>query len=183
MTGRFLFTSFVFASIALGGCSSRSSGADAGVDAGVTAGPDAGVAAAPTQALPSLPSLDAGKAPPGSYEDETSTRPLELLKFQFTSAIKSRQPVDKMVLAKPGARVYGYLTLRNRSGHARKVHLEFTVNGDKRTEIDLDVAESWSYRTWGYNTVLAKDKTGKLTLVATDDEGHELLSESLPIVK
>ena len=180
MTGPSRCVGILSAALFASGCSDRVvTTTDAGVDGSV----DAGVDAAPPILPTPLASGDPRKAPSTTYEDETSTRPMELLKFQFTSAIKSRQPVDKMVLAKPGDRVYGYLTLRNRSGRARKVHLEFAVNGEKRTEMDLDVADSWSYRTWGYNTILPKDKPGKLTLVATDDEDHPLFSESLPIIK
>ncbi|MEO7108874.1 MAG: hypothetical protein ABI183_00435 [Polyangiaceae bacterium] len=170
-----LFALAIFTAL---GCSHRAKGSD-----------DAGVSSSLQTAdvtVPVLAPIDGGapsSVPTTTYEDETSTRPMEVLKFQFTSAIDQRKPTDKMVLATPGDRVYAYLTLRNRSGRKRSVHLEFSVNGDKRTEMDLDVAESWSYRTWGYNTILPKDKTGKLTLSVTDDAGNPILDESLPIVK
>jgi len=115
------------------------------------------------------------------YDRETSTRPIEVLKFKLTSGIKSRDPVDEIDHASAGERVYAHLTLRNRTGRARKIHLTFTVNGEVRTELDLDVEESWSWRTWGYNTMLPKDKQGRLELSVTDEEGHPLVESSLPI--
>lgn len=157
------------------GCSTGKSSSDAG--------PPVSAAAASAPAVP-VPSLLPSPPPSssGSYEDETSTRPLELLKFQFTSAVEDRAPTDKLVAAHPGDRVFAYLTLRNRSGRPRKVHLAFSINGEKRTEIDLDVAESWSFRTWGYNTVLRKDKPGKLKLEVVDDEGQPVTDQELPIL-
>ncbi len=159
------------------GCGSRGAG-----------DPDAGRAASSASSAPpavgsTAPGASAaGPAGSSDYEEETSTRPVELLKFRFTSGVKAREPVDELRSVAPGERVYAYLTLRNRTGRARQVHVEFAVNGESRTVKDLDVAESWSYRTWVYNTVLKKDKPGKLSLVVTDDEGHPLVEESLPIV-
>ena len=112
---------------------------------------------------------------------ELSNPPLELLKIQFTSGVKHRDPVDKLAVTHPGDVIYAHLTVHNRNRHARKVHLAFSVNGKERTELDLDVDESWSYRTWGRNTVLKTDKPGELTLSVTDDEGNPLADEKLPI--
>lgn len=124
------------------------------------------------------PALDAIPEDAGASDPEL---PLEVLRFQFTSGTKNREPVDKMWRARPGERVYAYVALRNRSGRERKVHVTFRVNGKTRTEVDLDVAESWSYRTWAYNTILKTDKPGKLEVFITD-EGHDMLVEqSLPI--
>lgn len=116
-----------------------------------------------------------------TYEQEAETLPLELLKFRFTSDIKAKNPVDTLDHAKPGKRVYAHLTLRNRSGRPRKVHLTFKVNDVVRTEMDLDVGVSWEWRTYGYNTLGAKD-TGTVTLDVDDDEGHPLVeNQQLPI--
>lgn len=127
-----------------------------------------------------------GPAPtPNVIEEDAGAtdpdRPLEVLKFQFASAVKNREPVDKMLRARPGERVYAYVTLRNRSGRERKVHVSFRVNGKSRTEVDLDIAESWSFRTWAYNTVLKTDKPGKLEVFITDEGQDVLVEESLPI--
>ena len=94
---------------------------------------------------------------PADAGESDPERPLEVLRFQFTSGTKNREPVDKLWRARPGERVYAYVALRNRSGRERKVHVTFRVNGKTRTEVDLDIAESWSYRTWAYNTVLKTD--------------------------
>lgn len=129
---------------------------------------------------PEAPGPGVDAIPPDAGESDPE-KPLEVLRFQFTSGTKNREPVDKLWRARPGERVYAYVALRNRSGRERKVHVTFRVNGKTRTEVDLDVAESWSYRTWAYNTILKTDKPGKLEVFITD-EGHDMLVEqSLPI--
>lgn len=114
-------------------------------------------------------------------DDETSTRPMELLKARFTSEVKGREPVDDLKVAHAGKRTYFHLTLRNRTGRERKIHVTFFVNEEKRTELDLDVAESWSFRTWGYNTLRSTDKNGKLRVTVEDDEGYPVADMTLPI--
>jgi hypothetical protein len=96
--------------------------------------------------------------------------------------VKDREPVDRLEVARPGSRVYAHLTLRNRTGRDRGVHVEFLIEGKKRTELDLPVKESWSFRTWGYNTLQAKDR-GALVVSVTDDEGHPLGDFTLPIAQ
>lgn len=149
--------------------------------AGGTASASSTPAPAPT-VLPSPSAPRASSSSADAFEDETSTRPMELLKFQFTSAVKGREPVDDLKSAKPGQRVYAYFTVRNRTKRKRTIHVAFKVNGQKRTEVDLDIDESWSFRTWAYNTVLPKDGKGKLELDVVDDEGNGLVEASLPIV-
>lgn len=114
-------------------------------------------------------------------DDETSTRPVELLAFAFTSGVKNKAPVDALRSAKVGQKVHAHLTLRNRTGRIRKVDLRFRVGGELRTELSLEVGEAWSWRTWGYNTILASDRGKKLTLEVVDDEGHPLVDAELPI--
>jgi hypothetical protein len=106
---------------------------------------------------------------------------LELLALSFTSAVRDKAPADRLVEAKPGDRVYAHLTVRNLSGRPRKVGLLFVVNGHQRTEIDLEVGPSWSWRTWGFNTLLADDDPGELVLRVTSDDGKVLANERLPI--
>jgi hypothetical protein len=137
--------------------------------------PSASVSASSAPPPPSVAPIS-----PSAAETELETAPVELLKFQFTSAVKDREPVDRLDAARPGARVYAHLTLRNRTGRDRAVHVEFAVDGKKRTELDLPVKESWSFRTWGYNTMQAKDR-GTLSVSVTDDEGHPLGDFTLPI--
>jgi hypothetical protein len=115
-----------------------------------------------------------------AVDDELSTKPLEILKFRFTSGIKNRDPVDKLDHAKPGERVYAHFAVRNRTGRKRQITVVFAIDGKEKTKVDLTIDESWEWRTWAYNTVAATEK-GTLTLAVTDDEGHPLLDEKLPI--
>ncbi len=164
---------FALAGITLG-CSCGDPGAG-----GAPSGSAAAVVAATGSAAP-LPA-PSGSAVDEAADDETSTRPVELLKLVFASDVKDKAPVGPLQTAKTGERVYAHLTLRNQSGRPRKVHLEFAVDGEKRTTVDLFVGESWSWRTWAYNTILPKDAGKKLTLEVTDDAGHPLFEGALPI--
>jgi hypothetical protein len=114
-------------------------------------------------------------------DDELSTRPMELLRFRFTSGVEGREPKPELEHAKPGQRVYGYLAIRNRTGRPRTITLAWKVNGEARTTTDLTIDESWQFRTWGYNTLLAKDTKGTLELEVTDDAGHVVVEKKLPI--
>jgi hypothetical protein len=71
--------------------------------------------------------------------------------------------------------------VRNRSEETQKLRLFFEVNGNPRTNLELSVEPSWSFLTWGYNTVLAGDTKGELTLVVADEQGDELTTARLPI--
>lgn len=133
-------------------------------------------AAAPPVAAP--PPREGAAA---ALDDETSTRPVELLAFSFTSGVKNKAPVDALRSAKVGQKVHAHLTLRNRTGRPRKVELRFRVAGELRTELSLEVGEAWSWRTWGYNTILAGDRGKKLSLEVVDDEGHPIVDAELPI--
>lgn len=130
---------------------------------------------APAEAPPALP--------PSAVESEISTRPVELLSWQFTSGVAAKNPVDTITSAKPGQRVYLHLTVRNRTGKKQSLSVTFHVNGHKRTEVDLSVDESWSWRTWAYNTILETDEPGKLDVEVVDEEGHPILDASLPVVR
>lgn len=129
----------------------------------------------------------ADDAPPGPGPDDSGTtpvdpsKPMEVLKFQFTSRVKSREPVDKLWRGRPGERVYAYVTLRNRTGRDRSVHCSIRVNGKSQSEVDLPVVESWSYRTWAYATVPKSERSGKVEVVITDDAGQVLVEQSIPI--
>ena len=138
-------------------------------------------AAAASSSAPSATPAASSAAPADSANDEPPTEPLQLQGMTFTSNVEGKEPVDVLVAAEPGQRVWAHLRLRNRSGQARKIHLEFRVNDQKRTTLDLDVAESWSYRTWAFNTLQAGDKTGTVSLKVTDDSGAVLADSSVPI--
>lgn len=147
---------------------------------GLACGSDGGVPSAQPSAAHAPVLVPPSAVNELSAESEMSTRPMELLKFTWTSGVDARNPVDVLTTAKPGTKAYAHLTVRNRTGRARKLTMEFRVNGKKQTTLELDVDESWSWRTWGYNTV-PKDAKGTLELVVTDDEGHPLVESSLPI--
>lgn len=133
-----------------------------------------------TSTLPPPPLVSGKTLSSAAVDEELSTKPLEILKFRFTSAVKNRDPVDKLDHAKPGERVYAHFAVRNRTGKKRQMTVVFAVDGKEKTKVDLDIDESWEWRTWAYNTVAPNEK-GTLTLSVTDDEGHPLLDEKLPI--
>jgi len=108
-------------------------------------------------------------------------KPMAVLRFRFTSNVRDRDAVDKLSVLRPGQRVYAYFRMRNRSGHSRCLKLTFRVNGKKRTTLTLGVGKSWSWRTWGYNT-LRPDDRGFLEVEAIDDQGKVVLKEHMAIV-
>jgi hypothetical protein len=142
----------------------------------VTAPPSAGPAAPGGSAAPT------GEESAGCQPKDAKLKPLQLLRFAFTSAVESKVPVDKLQIARPGQRVWAHLTVRNRSGEERCMHVAFRVQGQSRTEVDLDVGESWSWRTWAYATLRPTDTSGQLEIEVTDDQGKVLVHERLPIV-
>ena len=129
-------------------------------------------------------SASASIDPPSSAAASASAAPeipLELQRFAFTSRIRAKEPVDILEAAEPGQRVWAHLAIRNRSGETRKINLVFSVNGETRTSLTLKVEPSWSFRTWGYNTLRKTDTEGELVLDATDENGAVLTSAKLPI--
>jgi len=106
---------------------------------------------------------------------------IELLRFTFTDGVERKDPREKLNIARPGQRVYAHLQLRNRSGRDRCVHVVFRVGGKKRTDVTLKVGESWSWRTWAYNTLRADD-TGPLRVTVTDDQGKVIVAKQLAVV-
>ncbi len=145
-------------------------------DAGTGSPVDAGASDAQSAAAASPSSVPA--APSAGTRDERAS--MELLQLTLTSNVQKKEPVDTLEVATPGTRVYAHLKLRNRATDKRKVHVDFLVNGKMRTQLDLDVEPSWSYRTWGYNTVQAGD-TGELEVRVFDDGGATLATARLPI--
>jgi hypothetical protein len=113
---------------------------------------------------------------------EPRLKPLQLLRFTFTTGVKNKDPRQKLNIARPGQRVWAHLRVRNRSGRDRCLHLVFRVNGKKRTELDLKIGESWNWRTYGYNTLKSSDRSGVLEFEATDDQGNLVAKKRLPIV-
>ena len=109
------------------------------------------------------------------------TPPIQVLKLTLTSEVKQKEPVDELKEAGPGQRVWAHVTIRNRAGDARRVSVVFKVDGEERSTVDLQIASSWSYRTWAYNTLRASDKSGELTVEVRDDGGAVLSQAKLPI--
>ncbi len=127
---------------------------------------------------PVIPSTSNSAAP---VAEQLNTVALEVQELTFTSDVNNKEPVDVLLTAETGKRVWVHLRLRNRGENPRKIIVQFTVNGEKRTKVELQVDKSWSYRTWAYNTLRAGDKTGKVQVTVTDDEGVNLADTSLPI--
>ena len=139
-------------------------------------------AGAPQISSAEPPSASASSPPPSASIPPAPKPPLQLLRFRFTTAVHGKEPVDELLAIAPSERVYAHVALRNRSGETRKVKMVFRVAGVDRTSLDLDVQSSWSYRTWGYNTVREGDK-GDVEVTIVDDTGATLVDEKIPIAK
>ncbi|MBI4952622.1 MAG: hypothetical protein HY908_11360 [Myxococcales bacterium] len=109
-------------------------------------------------------------------------KPLQLLAFTFTSKVDKRMPTDTLHVAYPGKRVWVHMRLRNRSGEGRCVHVEFRVNGKKRTEVELDIGESWNWRTYAFFTLRDSDTSGIVEARVTDDQGALVVEKRLGIL-
>lgn len=189
------------------GCDSQVGAAAyaATANASASAAPTASAAALPSAASApptSGPSASAPPPPSASAELETvedqpeaadasaeaSCAPLdpelkavEIMRFTFTDAVENKIPRNKLTVARPGQRIHSHFVLRNRSGRERCIKIELRVNGKRRTTLTQKVGKSWSWRTWGYNTLRSDDR-GKLEAIVRDDQGKELLKKELPIV-
>ena len=180
MTAYRLTTGLFAVWLCLGGCNEGS--ADGAPSTTQPAPKGSGTQAASTAATSAATTTAATTtAPAQKAADAPGTRiPLELLGLTITSAVEKKEPVDKLKAATPGTRVYAHLKLRNRSNESRTVHVDFLVNGKLRTPLKLEVEPSWSFRTWGYNTLQASD-TGELEVQVYDDAGAVLEKVKLPI--
>ena len=132
-------------------------------------------AAAPASTSAPAPVVSAPPPRPRAPE-----RPVELLRFSFTSEVKAKEPADQLEQATPGQRVYAHFAFKNQNPEPRMVHVVFRVNSERRTTLDLKVASSLSYRTWAFNTLKDSDR-GQLTVEVTGDDGAIIVSEKLPI--
>lgn len=119
-------------------------------------------------------------ATPAASPSPAATR-LEILRLTLTSEVKDKEPVDRLVAAGPGQRVWAHVTARNRTPDTRGIKLSFRVAGKVRSEVDLDVERSWSFRTWGYNTMKATDTSGELEVVVLAEDESVLAETTLPI--
>jgi hypothetical protein len=151
-------------------------GCDRDASIGAEVGPVPGNAMAPPPPSATASAL----APAPSPTTNEPRAPLELLKLTLTSEVKKKEPVDTLEAVGAGKRVYAHLAIRNRSNDTRKIAVTYVVNGKPRPPVDLEVEPSWSYRTWGYNTLPAGEK-GKLEVRVTDDAGAVLGTATLSI--
>jgi hypothetical protein len=135
--------------------------------------------AAPVVAL--IATASARAAAIASASAAAPTPPIQVLKLTLTSEVKQKEPVDELKEAGPGQRVWAHVTIRNRAGDTRRVSVVFKVDGEERSTVDLQIASSWSYRTWAYNTLRASDKSGEITVEVRDDGGSVLSQAKLPI--
>ena len=166
-TSIILSCAWLAVAIAAGSCRSRDAS-------------DADAAASASASASELPVASASAS--ASASSSALSIPLELQRFTFTSKIRGKEPGDTLEKAESGQRVWAHFALRNRSGDTRKILVNFSVNGEKRTSLDLKVEPSWSFRTWGYVTLRKTDTEGELTMEALDDRGIPITSGKLPIV-
>jgi hypothetical protein len=137
-------------------------------------------AATPASAAPIVAPIASATARP-TASAAAPTPPLQVLKLTLTSEVKQKEPVDELEEAGPGQRVWAHLALRNRAPEARRVSVIFKVDGEERSTVDLQIASSWSFRTWAYNTLRAGDKSGELTVEVRDDASNLIGQARLPI--
>lgn len=143
--------------------------------------PTASASAAST-ASTARPSTSGEVAPTPAPSASAPTKvALQVQRFVLTSEVKNKEPVDELVKAGVGDRVYAHLQVRNR-GERRPLRLEFRIDGKVRSKIDLEVIHSWSYRTWGYNTVREPD-VGKILEATIFDEDEVVASAKIPLAK
>ncbi len=139
----------------------------------------AAVPASAAEAATAKPIASATPKPAASTAAPTPS--IQVLKLTLTSDVKQKEPVDELTQAAPGQRVWAHVTIRNRYPDARRVSLIFKVDGEERSTVDLQIASSWSFRTWGYSTLRASDKSGELTVEVRDDGGGVLSTAKLQI--
>ncbi|MEO7329291.1 MAG: hypothetical protein ABI193_11975 [Minicystis sp.] len=147
----------------------------------VTACEEKPSASATPSATASIAAAPAKAPAPASASAAQEKLPLQILRFTLTSEVKAKEPVDKLEVAETGQRVWAHLAVRNRTGASKRLTLRFLVGEEERSSVDLTVESSWSYRTWGYNTLRASDKSGELNVEVRDDEGALLQRATLPI--
>ena len=149
-------------------------------DPAPTPAPATSATSATSVASSAAPAIASAAAKPSATASAT-TPSLQMLRLTLTSEVKQKEPVDELKEAGPGQRVWAHLTVRNRAPEARRVSVIFKVAGDERSTVDLQIASSWSFRTWAYNTLRAGDKSGELAVEVRDDAGAVIGQAKLPI--
>ena len=133
--------------------------------------------AAPPATVTGLSKLDQACPTP-----ESALPPLQVAEFQFTSGIEKRKPQDELSAAKPGQRVYAYLTMNNRSGPERCLTVSFRIKGKKRSRASLKIGKSPTWRTWAYVTINKADAPGELEVEVADETDKSVLKKKLAIL-
>lgn len=139
-------------------------------------------ASTPDAAPPPAPTSSAAPAPKPSASATAgaSSGELRVLKMVLTPGVKNKEPDGKLDAATAGQRVYAHLTVRNRTDGPRPIVLAFLVGDKERSKVDLNVAQSWSFRTWGYVTLKDGD-SGELTVEVRDGSGDVMERVKVPI--
>jgi hypothetical protein len=135
----------------------------------------------PTSAVDDEPPPDDAEAVAACAPPDPALKPMQLLRFHFTSGIEGKDAKDALAAARPGQRVYAHFSMRNRSKRDRCMHVAFLVGGKERTKVTLQIGESWQWRTWAYNT-LRGDDAGVLRVLVTDDQGATIVDRRIGIV-
>jgi len=106
---------------------------------------------------------------------------LEILKMTMTPNVEKKDPKGQLQTAGAGDRTYAHLVVRNRRKTPQTISIRFTIAGEERATVDLDVAPSWSFRTWGYVTPQKKDVGKTLDAEVFERGGRSLGKASLKI--
>lgn len=127
----------------------------------------------------------AASGSPGAADDDgapsAGDKPLELLEAKLTPRVTSDKEPDGLLLAAtPGDRAYLHVKLRNRTGATRKVTTRCSIGGEERTTVDLDVRESWGFRTWSYCTPRKPD-VGKALTMELFEGDRSLVKREVPV--
>jgi hypothetical protein len=135
----------------------------------------------PSSAVEDEPPSDEAEAEAACAPADPAIKPMQLLRFTFTSGIEGKDAKDKLAVARPGQRVFAHLHMRNRSKRERCIHVTFSVGGKERSHVTLKIGDSWEWRTWAYATVKSDEKA-PLRVVVTDDQGATIVDKLLGVV-
>lgn len=141
--------------------------------------PAPSVRAAPTASAAPEPAPTAPAPAPSGAADAV----LEVRKLTLAAGVEKREPTGELAAAGPGERAYAHLVVRNRRNKTETVTVRFSVGGEERSSVDLDVQHSWSFRTWAYATPQKKDVGKELEVEVFERGGRSLARAAVPIAK
>lgn len=134
---------------------------------------------APATAEPAKPEpIDLEQACDPAADDAPA---LTLGKLQLTSGLEDKKPVDELKELRSGQKLYAYLEVGSKVDD-RCVAVRFRFGDRERATLKLNIGRSPRWRTWAHVTAGKRDvgKTAEVTVY--DDQGHELLKKTLPVV-